>query len=166
MTTTPIFFLSYLKPICPTFFFKRFFLIFTFEKNLKFCSENWLHLFSSLWPDPELELELELEDPVLTLLEDGLLPPPPKRFRSPAKNWAFTAPKLNKTKINKTSFILSDLVWTCCFRLLTLSGWKYRLTFAKHWELLSKNHVVTLEFDKTREVTSKCAVGNFQLIEW
>ena len=39
-------------------------------------------------PDPELELELELEleDPVLTLLEDGLLPPPPKRFRSPAKN--------------------------------------------------------------------------------
>ena len=22
---------------------------FTFEKNLNFCSENWLHLFSSLW---------------------------------------------------------------------------------------------------------------------
>ena len=30
----------------PSCFIKSFF---TFEKNLNFCSENWLHLFSSLW---------------------------------------------------------------------------------------------------------------------
>ena len=45
----PKFILSYINPICPSFFIKSIFLNFHFWKNLNFCSENWLHLFSSLW---------------------------------------------------------------------------------------------------------------------
>ena len=42
------FFLSYVNPICPSFFIKSIFLNFHFWKNLNFRSENWLHQFSSL----------------------------------------------------------------------------------------------------------------------
>ena len=31
------------------FLLKPIFIIFTFEKNINFCSENLLNLFSSLW---------------------------------------------------------------------------------------------------------------------
>ena len=44
----PNFFLSYINSICPSFFIKSTFSIFTFEKNLNFCSESLLHLFSTL----------------------------------------------------------------------------------------------------------------------
>ena len=47
MTAIPIFFV-FDKPYTH-FSSKAFFSIFTFEKNLNFCSENWLHLLSSLW---------------------------------------------------------------------------------------------------------------------
>ena len=51
MTATPTFFLTYINPISPSFFIKSiFFLIFTLEKNLNFCSESLLYLFSTLWP--------------------------------------------------------------------------------------------------------------------
>ena len=46
MTATLIFFVFY-KPYMPVIFYEKHFFKFSLLKN--FCSENWLHLFSSLW---------------------------------------------------------------------------------------------------------------------
>ena len=47
----PNFFLSYINPICPSFFIKIIFLNFHFWKKLNFCFENLPHLFRPLWID-------------------------------------------------------------------------------------------------------------------
>ena len=56
MTATPNFFCLIQTLFADHFLLKAFFQIFTFEKNLNFCSENWLHLFSSLWLSPTVSL--------------------------------------------------------------------------------------------------------------
>ena len=54
MTATQICFVGYKPYMAIISYLKHFLKIFTFEKNLNFCSENLLHLFSPLLPNVPL----------------------------------------------------------------------------------------------------------------
>ena len=52
MKATSIFFVLYKLYIHIIFYQKHLFKFPLLKKNLNFCSENWLYLFSSLWVSP------------------------------------------------------------------------------------------------------------------